>query len=235
MDFNPLNRISDRINNIREHPFQNLALAGLGAANPLLGMAGRFLANRWNARQDANQFNDRSQDVTNRLDQQGSDMANNAMNQQLNGPLGQFDNSGLAGALLNARSPGGGWNMSQMFGPQQQGSWQTPGNPGGLLNFLPNNQPNGPDLSGLDEAMARSGGGGVKGGGGLGGGGYSGGGSWGGGFGGSMLSNLGMSNNVQQMGVPIGGFGGAQQGGVGQDMYGGLGGLLGTRVVYVAK
>ena len=139
---------------------------------------------------------------------------------------------------------GGGFSN---FGPYAGGYQGLPESPSN--DFLPNfsgygdqfttpgdNEPYAPINDNAEGGGYAYTGGGYKGGGGngLSGGSFSGGNTWGGGFSGAMLQNIGLAGSVQQMGVPLA-WSTAKQGGLGQDAFGGLGGILGTRVVYVAE
>lgn len=207
MEFNPFANLRNSLQNVQAHPFQSLVRGFAGAVNPGLGFAAGRGFDAYNARQ----FNNAADAANERMAEQGNRAAQGAMDKPLKGPLGQYnDNSALASAL-SGRQADGGWNMSQAFGPQQS-NWSQSGNPGGLLSFLGQPNAGGPNLGGLDQAIAAANGGSTpRSNGGMSGGGFgnfSGGNNWGGGFGGSMMSNLGMASGVQG----FGGFGGSPTG-----------------------
>lgn len=128
----------DRFRNLTDNPGQTLLKLGLGAINPYLGIAGVHaidLYNDWNGKR---QLAKSAEGATDRLRAQGERASRSAMDRPLDGPLGQFDKSGLASALLNARSPGGGWNMSYGFGPPIN-RWQDQ-DPNSILRMLSGGQ-----------------------------------------------------------------------------------------------
>jgi len=210
MAWHPIDNLRQNLRGLTDDPWRTALGLGLGAINPSVGVAGlgAFDAFReWNGER---KLSNASDTLTDRMREQGDRAAQSAMDRPLNGPLGQYkDNSALASAL-SGRQADGGWNMSQAFGPQQS-NWSQ-GNAGGLLNFLGQPNAGGPNLGGLDQALAAANGGSApRSNGGMSGGGFgnfSGGNNWGGGFGGSMMSNLGMASGVQG----FGGFGGSPTG-----------------------
>jgi len=135
MNFNPIQGLQNRWNNIQAHPLQNLASLGLGAMVP----GGGLLANRLFGYYNNGQFNNSADRLQQNITNQGQHAGQSFMDKPLNGPLGsvQGGNAGLAQAFLgNMGSPAntGNLNMSNFFGRGTQG-FSGP-NAGGLLDFL---------------------------------------------------------------------------------------------------
>lgn len=145
MNFNPIDFLRDRMDRIRAHPIQ----AGLGALAGIAGgpLAGQ-LANRgfnWlNNRQFAGATDQANQTLGNDI----SDTSHNIWDRPLDGPLGQFGDSGAGNGPL-AQAIGGysgptqqpfqnnyGNNYGQGVPGGNGTGWTQQGNPGGLLDFL---------------------------------------------------------------------------------------------------
>lgn len=145
MNFNPIDFLRDRMDRIRAHPIQ----AGLGALAGIAGgpLAGQ-LANRgfnWlNNRQFAGAAGQTNQTLGNDI----SDTSRSIWDRPLDGPLGQFDDSGAGNGPL-AQAMGGyngstqqpfqnnyGNNYGQGVPGGNGAGWTQQGNPGGLLDFL---------------------------------------------------------------------------------------------------
>lgn len=158
-DIHPIDNISARLDNIRQHPFQT---AISGAAGFFGGPLGGYGANRafqwWNDRQQ----NQPIGSIDNLVQQNGNQAAQQGMDRPLSGPLGRDGgNNALASALMGGQSPGmgiGGFNMQQFGQPSSSTA---------LINaLLPGQPPPGMNLSGVDRLLdARGGGGGGLGGG----------------------------------------------------------------------
>jgi len=173
------------------HPFQQLM--GLGAG--MLGgpLAGQGVSRAFQA-YDNHNFNNAFNQAQQNTVTQGNQAMQQGMNAPLNGPLGQFDGTGGGNAFAGAQAggglgglggmqgPGGGWNMSQLFG-------QSPAGVNGLLDFL-GQAPQGPQGSFFSNPAYAPNQGGGNGGGGMGGGMQGG----SGGFGGNSLPGGGNMN-----------------------------------------
>jgi len=95
----PADFFRGRLDNIRAHPFQNLASTVFGGFVPGGGIAANALFNRYNDSRfnnSAQQFQDRSADLSNLN-------TNASMNDPLGGPLGDYDR-----ANPNGEAPSGG-------------------------------------------------------------------------------------------------------------------------------
>jgi hypothetical protein len=153
---NPIAAIGRRFDNARTHPWQAAITTALGVVNPALGMAGRRAFSGYNNRQ----FDQSAQRNNSRLQQIGDAAAQEAMNRPLNGALGQF-NQGHQNPLVQAMmgpSNYGGQQALNSGGYNVQNQWGQ-SRPQSILNAMPQKPQIGPDLSGLDAAMARANGG----------------------------------------------------------------------------
>lgn len=138
-------RFSNRLDNMRAHPWQTIAGLGAGALVP----GGGLIANRLFGMMNQNNFNNASNQLQQNISNQGQRAGQSFMDKPLNGPLGSVQggqgNADLAQAFLGGgnQANSGNLNMSNQFGNFGHGSYNSP-NVGGLLDFLGNAPSNGP-------------------------------------------------------------------------------------------
>jgi hypothetical protein len=154
---NPISQVRQRWDGARAHPFQTAMSTILGVVNPALGMGSRAAFNRYND----NRFDRSAQRNNARMGEMGDEAGRTAMERPLDGPLGRFEQprGGQQNPLVQAlMGPGGGQQALNSGGYNVQNQWGQ-SQPQSILGGMPQKPQMGPDLSGLDAAMARANGG----------------------------------------------------------------------------
>lgn len=158
---NPFSQMRNRWDNARAHPVQTGVSTVLGLLNPALGMGSRAAFNRYNDRR----FDNSAQRNNARVGEMGDAAAQNAMSRSpWDAPTSDNSRADLVQALMGGArgaqqtmAPGnyggqqalnsGGYNVQQQWGQSQ---------PQSILGAMPQGPSMGPDLSGLDAAIARA-------------------------------------------------------------------------------